>query len=170
MPKKREARRDSGSAKPKQLRKRLRKAEDQLQDARTKRDRAQARVDALSIIADEIRAQLAEVEQAQAAGKATTEARSGGDAVKPGAGTAAAPRSDESAAEDTAAKKPASTAARKRPAASKGPSAPKTTAAGKTATTRKTATAATRTGSATARRKPATPAEAAPSSADAVAD
>ncbi len=64
MAKKRATRRDAGSAKPKQLRKRLRKAEDQLQDAQTKRDRAQARVDALSIIADEIRAQLAEIEQA----------------------------------------------------------------------------------------------------------
>ena len=44
--------------------KRLRKAEDQLQDAQTKRDRAQARVEALSIIADEIRAQLAELDKA----------------------------------------------------------------------------------------------------------
>ncbi len=62
MAKKRSARRDPGTAKPKQLRKRLHKAEDQLQNTEAKRDRAQARVDALSIIADEIRAQLAEVE------------------------------------------------------------------------------------------------------------
>ncbi len=48
----------------KQLRKRLRKAENQLLDASAKRDRAQARVEALSIIADELRAQLAEAEKA----------------------------------------------------------------------------------------------------------
>jgi hypothetical protein len=71
MPKKRDARRDTGSAKPKELRKRLRKAEEQLQDAQTRRDRAQARVDALSIIADEIRAQLADLERAST--KAATE-------------------------------------------------------------------------------------------------
>ncbi len=66
---KKRATRDAGSAKPKQLRKRLRKAKDQLQQAQTKRDRAQARVEALSIIADEIRAQLAEIEQAEAQGE-----------------------------------------------------------------------------------------------------
>jgi hypothetical protein len=64
MAKKRDARRDASLAKPKQLRKRLRKAEDQLEDARAKRDRAQARLDALAIIADEIRAQLAELGEA----------------------------------------------------------------------------------------------------------
>jgi len=64
MAKKRGARRDASQAKPKQLRKRLRKAEDQLEDARAKRDRAQARLDALAIIADEIRAQLAELGEA----------------------------------------------------------------------------------------------------------
>lgn len=65
MAKKRGARRDASPAKPKQLRKRLRKAEDQLEDARAKRDRAQARLDALAIIADEIRAQLAELGEAE---------------------------------------------------------------------------------------------------------
>ncbi len=64
MPKKRATRGDTGRTKPKQLRKRLHKAEGQLQAAEAKRDRAQARVDALSIIADEIRSQLAEVEGA----------------------------------------------------------------------------------------------------------
>jgi hypothetical protein len=64
MPRKRSAREESEISKPKQLRKRLRKAEDQLADAQLKRDRAQARLEALSIIADEIRAQLAEVEKA----------------------------------------------------------------------------------------------------------
>jgi hypothetical protein len=59
---------DADASKPKQLRKRLRKAEDQLADAQIKRDRAQARVEALSIIADEIRAQLAALEKAAAKG------------------------------------------------------------------------------------------------------
>lgn len=70
MPKKGSARRDADSTRPKGLRKRLRKAEDQLQDAQAKRDRAQARVEALSIIADEIRAQLAEADQADEATRA----------------------------------------------------------------------------------------------------
>lgn len=64
MPRKRSARDEADTSKPKQLRKRLRKAEDQLADAVVKRDRAQARVEALSIIADEIRSQLAEAEAA----------------------------------------------------------------------------------------------------------
>ncbi len=90
MPKKRATRGDPGSTKPKQLRKRLHKAEDQLQDAEAKRDRAQARVDALSIIADEIRAQMAEVEApdraadadgADQAGKADSAAESNDDAA-----------------------------------------------------------------------------------------
>ena len=62
MGKKNAARRDIGASDPEQLRKRLRKAEGQLLDATAKRDRAQARVEALAIIADEIRAQLAETE------------------------------------------------------------------------------------------------------------
>lgn len=64
MAKKRSAQADADTSKPKQLRKRLRKAEDQLADAVSKRDRAQARVEALSIIADEIRAQLADADKA----------------------------------------------------------------------------------------------------------
>jgi hypothetical protein len=66
MARKRATREDADSSRPRQLRKRLRKAEDQLADAVQKRDRAQARVEALSIIADEIRAQLAEAEKADA--------------------------------------------------------------------------------------------------------
>ncbi len=66
MARKRSAREDADTSKPRQLRKRLRKAEDQLADAVQKRDRAQARVEALGIIADEIRAQLAETEQVAA--------------------------------------------------------------------------------------------------------
>jgi hypothetical protein len=65
MARKRSAREDADSSRPRQLRKRLRKAEDQLADAVQKRDRAQARVEALGIIADEIRAQLAEAEIAE---------------------------------------------------------------------------------------------------------
>lgn len=64
MARKRSAQADAETSKPKQLRKRLRKAEDQLADAVSKRDRAQARVEALSIIADEVRAQLADADKA----------------------------------------------------------------------------------------------------------
>ena len=64
MARKRSVREDAEASRPRQLRKRLRKAEDQLADAQQKRDRAQARVEALSIIADEIRAQLAEADKA----------------------------------------------------------------------------------------------------------
>ncbi len=60
----RAVRRDARISTSKQLRKRLHKSEDQLLDASAKRDRAQARVEALSIIADELRAQLAEAEKA----------------------------------------------------------------------------------------------------------
>ena len=64
MARKRSAREDADVSRPRQLRKRLRKAEDQLADAEQKRDRAQARVEALGIIADEIPVpQLADGEQ-----------------------------------------------------------------------------------------------------------
>jgi hypothetical protein len=108
MPKKRDARRDTGSAKPKELRKRLRKAEDQLQDAQTRRDRAQARVDALSIIADEIRAQLAEAEKADerlAAERLAAEEASPTSAAR-AAARAKAPAASRSAAKPKAAAKP----------------------------------------------------------------
>lgn len=73
MPRKRSARDLAETSKPRQLRKRLRKAEDQLADAQLKRDRAQARVEALSIIADEIRAQLAEADKAAELDAAATQ-------------------------------------------------------------------------------------------------
>ena len=101
---------DADAGKPKQLRKRLRKAEDQLADAQLKRDRAQARVEALSIIADEIRAQLAEAdtapEEASAAGGATKAAARRAPARKRSAtsartaGSRAAARSAASAASE----------------------------------------------------------------------
>ncbi len=69
MAKKNANRRDQGSTRPKQLRKRLRKAETKLQEARTERDQAQARVEALAVIADEIRAQLSESEGSAAEAK-----------------------------------------------------------------------------------------------------
>jgi hypothetical protein len=100
MAKKRGARRDASPAKPKQLRKRLRKAEDQLEDARTKRDRAQARLDALAIIADEIRAQLAELGEAEDGPDAT---EGPADAAEPSSESTAA----EPASEAEAKKKPA---------------------------------------------------------------
>jgi len=74
--------RDKPAQKPKSLQKQLRKAEATLDKAVAKRDRAQARVDALSIIADEIRAQLAEVEKAKA-GEGVKVAKS--DGAKPAA-------------------------------------------------------------------------------------
>lgn len=86
MPKKKAAGRDAGTSRSRQLRKRLRKAEDQLADASDKRERAQARVEALSIIADELRAQLAEAERA--AGAAQTNAASDRETTN-GAGSAA---------------------------------------------------------------------------------
>ena len=78
MAKKKAAGRDAGSSRPKQLRKRLRKAESQLLDATAERDRAQARVEALAIIADEVRARLAEGEKAarSSRSKAADEAKS----------------------------------------------------------------------------------------------
>jgi chromosome condensin MukBEF ATPase and DNA-binding subunit MukB len=74
MARKRSAREEADSSKPRQLRKRLRKAEDQLADAVQKRDRAQARVEALNIIADEIRAQLADLEKSEKAADAEQDA------------------------------------------------------------------------------------------------
>ncbi len=82
-------RRSAGTSAPptsKQLRKRLRKAEDQLLDASAKRDRAQARVEALSIIADELRAQLAEAEKAARSAQANA---AGDHEATNGAGSAA---------------------------------------------------------------------------------
>ena len=102
---------DADAGKPKQLRKRLRKAEDQLADAQVKRDRAQARVEALSIITDEIRAQLADADKA-----AQQEAHQAQPAAA-GARTAKA--------------KPAATKARAKPA---GPTAKATAAGAKKAT------------------------------------
>lgn len=60
---------DKPAGKPKSMRKQLRKAEADLAKATAKRDKAQARVEALSIIADEIRAQLADVDKAAAKAK-----------------------------------------------------------------------------------------------------
>ena len=104
MPRKRSARDLAETSKPRQLRKRLRKAEDQLADAQLKRDRAQARVEALSIIADEIRAQLAEADKAAELDAAATQ-----EAEKPpsarrkrAAGARSADAGDTSGAADEA--------------------------------------------------------------------
>jgi hypothetical protein len=61
---------DTGATSSRQLRKRLRKAEAQLLDATAELVRAQARVEALSIITDEVRAQLAEARKAAGSGAA----------------------------------------------------------------------------------------------------
>ena len=75
MGKKKAAGGDASTTKPKQLRKRLHKTERELAKAEAKRDKAQARVEALAIIADEIRAQLAESEKAAAAAEAAAAER-----------------------------------------------------------------------------------------------
>ena len=102
MPRKRSVREDVEASRPRQLRKRLRKAEDQLVDAQQKRDRAQARVEALSIIADEIRAQLAEadkVAEADAdAGQTGSVAKAGVAGTKAAAGTKSAAAGTKAAA------------------------------------------------------------------------
>ena len=64
MAKKVRSRKGNGVVTPKRLRKQLRKADGQLHKAQAKRARAQARVEARSIIADEIRAQLADADKA----------------------------------------------------------------------------------------------------------
>lgn len=61
-------------AKPKHLRKTLRRTEAKLAKASAKRDRAQARVDAMSIIVDEIRATIAESERNEAVAKTASNA------------------------------------------------------------------------------------------------
>jgi hypothetical protein len=157
MPKKRASGKDAGSAKPKQLRKRLRKAEDQLQDAQTKRDRAQARVEALSIIADEIRAQLAELEKREQQVEA---ARAGSDdepasakqATKQNATNQQAPTAGQAPA--TARKK---VSGRKRatataPVAAKKAGSGKDGASRKPSVAKKTAAAASPSATATARK------------------
>ena len=102
MAKKRSAQPDADTSKPKQLRKRLRKAEDQLADAVTKRDRAQARVEALSIIADEVRAQLADAdkaaEEAAAVEAASAPQKPVAAARKPGTKKKASPATEPVAA------------------------------------------------------------------------
>ena len=101
MPRKRSVREDAEASRPRQLRKRLRKAEDQLADAVLKRDRAQARVEALNIIADEIRAQLAEADKSAEleAGAAAPVA----EQKPPAARKRAAARSDKAAGSTAAA-------------------------------------------------------------------
>ena len=105
MPRKRSVRDEVEVSRPRQLRKRLRKAEDQLADAQQKRDRAQARVEALSIIADEIRAQLAEAEKATVAdaddGAAGTKAAAGKPAPTKKSAGARKPASASTPAEPT---------------------------------------------------------------------
>jgi hypothetical protein len=131
MPRKRSAREETDSSKPRQLRKRLRKAEDQLADAVQKRDRAQARVEALSIIADEIRAQLADAEKAaedaavspEPPAKAPRRGRKAGVGTQgPEDGQAPAPTGP---AEEQAAKAPGTSRARRRKVPAAGaPAAP----------------------------------------------
>ena len=89
---------DGDGGKRKQLRKRLRKAEDQLADAQQKRDRAQARVEALAIIADEVRAQLADADKAAELGAAAATGKAKPAASRSGAATRVKPASRAGAA------------------------------------------------------------------------
>jgi hypothetical protein len=68
---------DTGAVTARRLHKRLRRAEAELDTALKKRDRAQARVEALGIIADEIRATLAERARADAAAVDQADAAAG---------------------------------------------------------------------------------------------
>jgi hypothetical protein len=68
---------DTGAVMVRRLHKRLRRAEAELDTALKKRDRAQARVEALGIIADEIRATLAERARADAAAVDQADAAAG---------------------------------------------------------------------------------------------
>jgi hypothetical protein len=121
MPRKRSVREDAEASPPRQLRKRLRKAEDQLADAVLKRDRAQARVEALNIIADEIRAQLSEADKSAdlEAGAAAPVA----EQKPPAARKRAAGRSDKAAGSTAAASSTADkpVTAKKKPATAKKP-------------------------------------------------
>jgi len=116
MARKRSAAADAETSKPKQLRKRLRKADDQLADAVSKRDRAQARVEALSIIADEIRAQLADADKAAAGKAAEDQAAQGAAAAK----AATAAKKPAAARKPVASRRPTST---RKPAVSTKPAA-----------------------------------------------
>ncbi len=124
MAKKKGKQRESSGPGPKRLRKQFRKAEARLGKAVAKRDKAQARVEALGIIADEIRAQLADIDKA-AAKAVAAEVDAKAAAAKP------APRK-------TAPKKAATTGAKSAtPASTRKPAATKKPAAGtKPATTR----------------------------------
>jgi hypothetical protein len=101
-------RRDDRPASPKRLRKRLQKAEARLAVAREKHDRAQARLEAVGIIVDEMRATLAEVEKAAA--------RDAAAALGPPATPGTAPRVEKAAT--TRSPRPGSaSASRRAPAA-----------------------------------------------------
>jgi hypothetical protein len=129
MPRKRSVREDAEASRPRQLRKRLRKAEDQLADAVLKRDRAQARVEALAIIADEIRAQLVEADTADEleAGAAVPVAEPKPPAARKRAATGSDAAADSTAASSANADKPTTTkkptTKKKPPAATKPPAA-----------------------------------------------
>jgi hypothetical protein len=120
MPRKRSVREDAEASRPRQLRKRLRKADDQLADALQKRDRAQARVEALGIIADEIRAQLVEADKSDEleAGAAVPLAEPKPPALRKRAATRSDDAADSTAASSVIAGKPTTT---KKPTTGKKP-------------------------------------------------
>jgi hypothetical protein len=83
MTKKKAARASVEAASPKRLRRKLEKLEARQASASVKRDRAQARVDALAILADEVRAALAAAEAPTSEPDATPPASKPRPAAKP---------------------------------------------------------------------------------------
>ena len=107
MAKKGHARGNAEPASPKRLRRKLEKLEAQLAGANDKRDRAQARVDALAIMADEVRAAITAAQPAPAA--PTVEA---GSTAKPGSSGTATPRRTSGASRSLAKKRPTAASAK----------------------------------------------------------
>jgi hypothetical protein len=133
MAKKKSRGKDKPTPKPKSLRRQLRKAEAVLAKATAKRDKAQARVDAMSIIADELRAQLADVDKAADGSKpdegsvdaeeqaAAKDDRTVGDSTGKPPGRTAAARTGNPRKRTVGAPRAASAARRSATATRKGP-------------------------------------------------
>ena len=104
MAKRKGARKGGHISRPKQLRKRLRKAEAQLVEAAADRNKSQARVEALAIIADEIRAQLAEAERATAGAEAASSRATAAGRTTPNTKPPTAPKPSRAATGSPATK------------------------------------------------------------------
>jgi hypothetical protein len=104
MAKKKAARASAEPASPKRLRRKLDKLESRLASASDKRDRAQARVDALAIMVDEVRATIAAAEEPPSAPEAHAQPTPSAKATKPPAGK---PATGKPATANATAAKPA---------------------------------------------------------------